>query len=194
MKDAMLIELADLWDLQAAAGDGVTVRPHPAARETLRACADTLRMLVCAETAPARGTEARSGETEVLDPEGATARSATPTRPEPVSPAGGPYLRKQAARLLRQLDANRPRRALDLENARRLLEAIAAPSDIEKVIEELIRAAWDWGVSCKIDGVRWGEAGDSQNQMLRDRTANAATRVHAAAIDASIRAGKPQIS
>lgn len=37
---------------------------------------DELRRLL------ARGMEARSGETEGLDPEGATARSATPTRPE----------------------------------------------------------------------------------------------------------------
>jgi hypothetical protein len=40
---------------------------------------DELRRLL------ARGMEARSGETEGLDPEGATARSATPTRPEAVS-------------------------------------------------------------------------------------------------------------
>lgn len=94
----------------------------------------------------------------------------------------GPYLRKQAAQLLGQLAQNRPRRSLDIDAARRLLEVIATPSDVEKLIEDLIRAAWNWGVSCEIDDVRWGEAGDSHNQMLRDRTTAAATRLQAAAI------------
>lgn len=95
---------------------------------------------------------------------------------------GGPHLRKQAARLLDQLGKNRPRRSLDVDAARRLLAVIAAPAEIERLIEDLIRAAWQWGVSCEIDDVQWGAAGDSHNQMLRDRTADAATRLQAAAI------------
>ena len=92
----------------------------------------------------------------------------------------GPHLQRQARRLLEQLAANRPRRALDVDSARRLLEAIAAPGDIDKLIADLIWSAWEWGVSCEVDGVRWGEDGDSHNQMLRDRTTDAATRLHAA--------------
>jgi hypothetical protein len=46
MKDALLIELAEMWELQAATGgDGLNALKPPA-RETLRACADMLRMLV----------------------------------------------------------------------------------------------------------------------------------------------------
>lgn len=92
----------------------------------------------------------------------------------------GSHLRKQANQLLQQLADNRPRRALDLDATRRLLETIAAPSDIERLLADLIRAAWEWGVSCEVDSVRWGEAGDSHNQMWRDRTADAATRLQAA--------------
>jgi hypothetical protein len=45
MKDALLIELAETWELQAeTGGDGVN-KFEPAARETLRMCADALRML-----------------------------------------------------------------------------------------------------------------------------------------------------
>lgn len=92
----------------------------------------------------------------------------------------GPHLKKQATRLLGQLAENRPRRALDIDEARRLLETITAPCNTEKLIADLIRSAWEWGVSCEVDGVRWGEAGDSHNQWLRDRTTDAATRLHAA--------------
>lgn len=46
MKDAVLIELAATWELQAATGGDGLNRLQPAARETLRACADMLRMLV----------------------------------------------------------------------------------------------------------------------------------------------------
>ena len=91
-----------------------------------------------------------------------------------------PTARRQAERLLKQLDDNRPRRALDLEAARHLLQAIATPSDVDKLIADLIRAAWEWGVSCEIDDVRWGEAGDSHNQMLRDSTQAVATLLQAA--------------
>ena len=89
------------------------------------------------------------------------------------------HLRKQAARLLAQLGANRPRRALDLVAAQSVLELIAAPADPDKLIADLIRAAWEWGVSCEIDDVSWGEAGDSHNQMLRDRTHDLAARLQA---------------
>lgn len=92
----------------------------------------------------------------------------------------GPRLQKQARRLLEQLAADRPRRALDVDSTRQLLEVIAAPGDIDKLIADLIRSAWEWGVSCEVDDVRWGEAGDSHNQMLRDRTADSAARLHAA--------------
>ncbi len=64
--------------------------------------------------------------------------------------------------------------------ARRLLESIAAPCDTEKLIADLIRCAWEWGASCEVDDVSWGEAGDSHNQMWRDRTTAAATSLHAA--------------
>jgi hypothetical protein len=53
MKDAILMELAATWELQAdTGGDGLN-RLQPAARETLRACADTLRMLAASSPAPA---------------------------------------------------------------------------------------------------------------------------------------------
>jgi NTP pyrophosphatase (non-canonical NTP hydrolase) len=46
MKDALLIELAATWELQAdTGGDGLN-KFEPAAREALRMCADCLRMLV----------------------------------------------------------------------------------------------------------------------------------------------------
>lgn len=51
MKDALVIELAATWELQAETGGDGLNRLQPAARETLRACADTLRMLV--EATPA---------------------------------------------------------------------------------------------------------------------------------------------
>lgn len=101
-------------------------------------------------------------------------------RLEPERADLGPHLKKQARRLLGQLDANRPRRALDIDDARKLLEAIAAPCNTEQLLAELVRCAWEWGVSCEVDSVRWGEAGDSHSQMWRDRTADAATRLHAA--------------
>jgi len=94
-------------------------------------------------------------------------------------------LRPQARRLLAQLDENRPRRALDIDAARHLLQTISAPSDVDALIDALIRSAWEWGVSCEVDDVRWGEAGDSHNQMLRDRTTEAATRLHAALLTAT---------
>lgn len=99
----------------------------------------------------------------------------------------GPHLKKQARRLLEQLAENRPRRALDIESTRRLLESIAAPCDTEKLIADLIRCAWEWGASCEVDDVGWGEAGDSHNQMWRDRTTAAATSLHAALLAS----GKP---
>lgn len=46
MKDALLIELAATWELQAETGGDGLNNLQPPARETLRACADTLRMLV----------------------------------------------------------------------------------------------------------------------------------------------------
>jgi hypothetical protein len=97
----------------------------------------------------------------------------------------GPHLKKHARRLLEQLAENRPRRALDIDSTRRLLEAIAAPCDTEKLIADLIRCAWEWGASCEVDDVRWGEAGDSHNQMWRDRTTAAATSLHAALLASS---------
>lgn len=99
--------------------------------------------------------------------------------------AGGPHLRRQATRLLAQLADNRPRRALDLDATRQLLEAIAAPADADKMIADLTRNAWEWGVSCEIDDVCWGEAGDSHNQMWRDKTAEAASRLQAALLTAA---------
>lgn len=92
------------------------------------------------------------------------------------------HLRRQAKRLLAQLAANRPRRALDLMDAQSLLEMVAAPADADKLIAELIRAAWEWGVSCEIDDVCWGEAGDSHNQMWRDRVQETATRLQASLV------------
>lgn len=103
----------------------------------------------------------------------------------PAPAHGGPHLRKQAARLLAQLADNRPRRALDLDATRQLLEAIAAPANADKLIADLTRNAWEWGVSCEIDDVRWGEAGDSHNQMWRDKTAEAGSRLQAALLTAS---------
>lgn len=51
MKDALLIELAQTWELQASTGgDGLNML-QPATRETLRQCADILRMLVAAQPA-----------------------------------------------------------------------------------------------------------------------------------------------
>lgn len=110
--------------------------------------------------------------------------------PEPVH-AGGDTgnLRKQAARLLAQLGANRPRRALDLDAVQHLLEQVAAPADVDKLIAELIRMSWEWGTSCEVDGVRWGEAGDSHNQMWRDRVQEAATRVQASFAQSSASRG-----
>lgn len=99
-------------------------------------------------------------------------------------PQPGPRLRRQAQYLLAQLDANRPRRALDLDALRRLLETLAAPAEVEKATAELVRTAWEWGVSCEVDDVRWGEVGDSHNQMWRDRTTDAATRLQAALLTA----------
>lgn len=101
---------------------------------------------------------------------------------EPERATVGPHLQKQARRLLEQLAANRPRRALDVDSTRRLLEVISAPGETDKLIADLIRSAWEWGVSCEVDDVRWGEAGDSHNQWLRDRTNDAATRLHAAVL------------
>lgn len=92
----------------------------------------------------------------------------------------GTHLKTQARRLLGQLAENRPRRAFDIDSTRRLLESIAAPCDTEKLIADLIRCAWEWGASCEVDDVSWGEAGDSHNQMWRDRTTAAATSLHAA--------------
>lgn len=49
MKDSLLIELATVWELQAeTGGDGLNKFEKPA-RETLRACADALRMLVSSQ-------------------------------------------------------------------------------------------------------------------------------------------------
>lgn len=96
----------------------------------------------------------------------------------------GPQLRKLANRLLSQLRDNRPRRTLDLDLLQHLLETLAAPGAVDAQIQELTRAAWEWGVSCEIDDVRWGEAGDSHNQMWRDKASQAATRLQAALLTA----------
>lgn len=101
-------------------------------------------------------------------------------RPEPErAEDGSGHLRRQAKRLLAQLAANRPRRSIDLSDMQSLLERVATPAETDKLIADLIRAAWEWGVSCEIDDVRWGEAGDSYNQMLRDRTHDLATQLQA---------------
>lgn len=113
--------------------------------------------------------------------ESASPQPAQPVQ-EPERATVGPHLQKQARRLLEQLAANRPRRALDVDSTRRLLEVISAPGETDKLIADLIRSAWEWGVSCEVDDVRWGEAGDSHNQWLRDRTNDAATRLHAAVL------------
>jgi len=109
---------------------------------------------------------------------------------EPELATVGPDLQKQARMLLEQLAANRPRRALDVDSTRRLLEAISAPGETDKLITDLIRSAWEWGVSCEVDDVRWGEDGDSHNQWLRDRTNDAATRLHAAVLTSGKKANK----
>lgn len=101
------------------------------------------------------------------------------------TPDIGHKLRKQATRLLEQLQTKRPRRSLDLDGVRRLLEVVAAPCDTERLICELMRFAWQWGASCEIDGVGWGEAGDSHNQLWRDRTTEAATALHGALLAGS---------
>jgi hypothetical protein len=128
-----------------------------------------------------RGPASREDAKAVADWRGRFWKKAEPAQPATQAGAGpaGPHLRKQAANLLRGLDANRPRRALDLDALRRLLELIAEPSKVEMRTAELIRAAWEWGVSCEVDDVRWGEAGDSHNEMMRDRTTEAATRLQA---------------
>ncbi len=61
MKNALLIELAATWELQAETGGDGLNRLQPPARETLRACADTLRMLVDA-IAPAGAQEAQGAQ------------------------------------------------------------------------------------------------------------------------------------
>ncbi len=104
------------------------------------------------------------------------------TPEEMASRANGPRVRRIAVRLLKQLDENRPRRALDLDEVRHLLELLTAAGDADRLVAELIRSAWEWGVSCEIDSVRWGEAGDSHNQMWRDKTADIAARLHAALV------------
>ena len=59
MNKALLIELAQTWELQAeTGGDGLNKLEAPA-RETLRACADTLRMLVSTDTSEQRVAELR---------------------------------------------------------------------------------------------------------------------------------------
>lgn len=100
--------------------------------------------------------------------EATAARESTP---------GGSDLRRQARRFLTELADKRPRRALDVDALRQFLEPIAAPSDVEAAINSLIRTAWEWGASCEVDSVRWGEAGDSHNTMWRDRTSQAASRL-----------------
>lgn len=49
MKGALLIELAAVWELQAETGGDGLNKLQPPARETLRACADTIRMLVASQ-------------------------------------------------------------------------------------------------------------------------------------------------
>lgn len=68
MKDALLIELAGVWELQAETGSDGLNKLHPAARETLRACADLLRMMVDAapKPAPAAAQPAQRG-VELMD-------------------------------------------------------------------------------------------------------------------------------
>jgi Lar family restriction alleviation protein len=59
MNNATLIELATIWELQAdTGGDGLNDL-QPPARETLRACADTLRMMV--DAAPQPEPQAQAG-------------------------------------------------------------------------------------------------------------------------------------
>lgn len=102
---------------------------------------------------------------------------------------GGSDLRRQARRFLTELADKRPRRALDVDALRQFLEPIAAPSDIETAINSLIRTAWEWGASCEVDSVRWGEAGDSHNTMWRDRTSQAASRLQVALASSPATAG-----
>jgi hypothetical protein len=57
MNNALLIELATTWELQAETGGDGLNKLQPPARETLRACADTLRMLVSTDTGEKRVAE-----------------------------------------------------------------------------------------------------------------------------------------
>lgn len=116
--------------------------------------------------------------------EATAARESTP---------GGSDLRRQARRFLTELADKRPRRALDVDALQQFLEPIAKPSDIEAAINSLIRTAWEWGASCEVDSVRWGEAGDSHNTMWRDRTSQAASRlqVSLASSPAALAAERP---
>jgi hypothetical protein len=53
MNDALLIEVATVWEMQAETGGDGLNKLQPPARETLRACADLLRMMVAAQPQPA---------------------------------------------------------------------------------------------------------------------------------------------
>lgn len=148
-----LVRAADLLEAyaeQIKAGPAEALELHPYLPE-VSVVAGELRELTQRDASPAGATKGRV-ESEV---------------------------RKLAERLLRQLDENRPRRALDLDEVRHLLEMLTAKSDVETLVATLIRSAWEWGASCEVDGVRWGEAGDSHNQMWRDKTADAAKKLEA---------------
>lgn len=86
MKDALLIELAQTWELQASTGGDGSNMLQPATRETLRQCADILRMLVAAQPA---------------------ASSPAPTQdPQQPAPVDKKINRRNAERLLEELMAN----------------------------------------------------------------------------------------
>ena len=62
MKTALLDELAGVWEVQAAMDKGM----HPSRRETLRECADALRMLAAANVAPAEPSAREKRMEELL--------------------------------------------------------------------------------------------------------------------------------
>jgi len=55
----------------------------------------------------------------------------------------------------------------------------AQPDDIERAVEALTRAAWNWGESCGVDGVRFDERGDSHNDWMRADAMKAKDAVYA---------------
>jgi hypothetical protein len=62
--------------------------------------------------------------------------------------------------------------------------------DIDSALRNLVQAAWIWGDSCGVDGVGWGQTGDSHNEWMHDKANLAAADLRNLFVEQSAETGR----